>query len=269
MNPAVKEVVRLLNGIDQSKFRSAVFANFCELAYCALAKNASPFAEQRDALETQYMDVVGRYRNKDDVRKMPEILGLTLAEIGKGGCDFLGQVAGELGTLDSKLGQFFTPYEVSCLMAQINLNDVDRIIEENGFVTAAEPAAGAGGMLMALADVIEGKGHNLETSVWVEAVELSRPTFHMCYIQCTARGLAGKIICGNSLSLEVFTGAYTAAAPVFFAANGDPLAKQKEQAKQQQAEAEARTEQSESARKDRLASLGSGPAITGDQLTLF
>lgn len=75
MNPAVKEVVRLINSIDQSKFRSAVFADFCELAYCALAKNASPFAEQRDALEAQYMEVVGRYRNKDDVRKMPRFWG--------------------------------------------------------------------------------------------------------------------------------------------------------------------------------------------------
>lgn len=269
MNPAVKQVVKLLNDIDQSKFRSAVFSDFCEMAYCALAKNACPFPEQRDALETQYMEVVARYRNKDDVRKMPEILALTLAEIGKGGVDFLGQVAGELEVLDSKLGQFFTPYEVSRLMAEINLTDIDRMIDEQGFITVSEPAAGAGGMLMAMADVIEAKGHDLETTVWIEAVELSRPTFHMCYVQCTARGLAGKVICGNSLSFEMFTSAYTAAAPVFFKANGDPFAKQKERAKQWEAEDRARKARLEADRSDRLEDLRDGPAITGEQLTLF
>ncbi|UWR62790.1 SAM-dependent methyltransferase [Phaeobacter inhibens] len=269
MNPAVKEFVRLLNDIDRSKHRSEVFADFCEMSYCALAKKASPFPDQRETLEAQYMSVVARYRNKDDVRKMPEMVGIALGEIGNGGCDFLGMAAGELEVLDAKLGQFFTPYEVSRMMAEISLTDVDEKIAEQGFITVQEPAAGAGGMLLAVADVIEGKGLNLETSIWIEAVELSRPTYHMCYVQCAARGLAGKIICGNSLSLEVFTGAYTAAASVFFAANGDPFAKQKEQAKQAAAQEAKREEQAESERKDRLATLGDGPVISGQQLTLF
>ncbi|MDC0660601.1 N-6 DNA methylase [Leisingera sp. SS27] len=269
MTPAVKEFVRLLNDIDRSKHRREVFADFCEMSYCALAKKASPFPDQREALEAQYMSVVARYRDKDDVRKMPEMVGIALGEIGNGGCDFLGMAAGELEVLDAKLGQFFTPYEVSRMMAEISLSDVDEKLAEQGFITVQEPAAGAGGMLMAIADVIEGKGHKLETSVWVEAVELSRPTFHMCYVQCAARGLAGKIICGNSLSLEVFTSAYTAAAPVFFAANGDPFAKQKEQAQKAEAEAAQREQQAEAERKNRLATLGDSPAISGQQLTLF
>lgn len=154
-------------------------------------------------------------------------------------------------------------------MAEINMTDVDRIIEKQGFVTVSEPAAGAGGMLMAIADVIEGKGHDLETSVWIEAVELSRPTFHMCYVQCTARGLAGKVTCGNSLSLEMYTSAYTAAAPLFFEANGDPFAKQKQQAKQCEAEEAARKARLAMERANRLDALGDGPAIIGKQLSLF
>lgn len=269
MTPAAKEFVRLINDIDRSKYRTEVFSDFCEMGYCALAKKASPFTEQQDALEAQYMEVVGRYRDKDDVRKMPELLGIALGEIGKGGCDFLGMVAGEIGALDSRLGQFFTPYEVSRLMAEINLSGVDQMIDEQGFITLQEPAAGAGGMLMAVADVIEGKGHNLETTVWIEAVELSRSTFHMCYLQCAARGLAGKIVCGNSISLEVFTGVYTAAAPVFLNANGDPFAKQKERAEQWEAAEKERVQRTEAERAERLENLGTGPAIAGDQLTLF
>jgi len=128
---SVKEFVRLLNDIDRSKRRGEVFADFCELAYCAIAKKASPFEDQREALETQYMAVVGRYHDKGDIRKMPEMMAMALGEIGNGGCDYLGQIAGELGSLDSHLGQFFTPYEVSRMMAEISLGDADRIIEEH------------------------------------------------------------------------------------------------------------------------------------------
>ena len=59
----VTKFIKLLNDIDRSKRRGEVFADFCEMTYCALAKVASPFEEQREALEAQYMDVVGRYRN--------------------------------------------------------------------------------------------------------------------------------------------------------------------------------------------------------------
>lgn len=39
-HPAVKGFVRALDGIDRSKRRTEVFADFCELAYCALAQHA-------------------------------------------------------------------------------------------------------------------------------------------------------------------------------------------------------------------------------------
>ncbi len=226
MIAAVKDFVRIINELDRSKHRDEIFRDFCELSYCALAKRVCPDEAQRDALEVQYMEVVGRYRNKDDIRRMPELLAIMAGMIGNGGCDFLGMVAGELGVLDTKLGQFFTPYEVSRMMAEMTLTDAKAIIEAEGFITIDEPAAGAGGMLLAVADTIEGMGFVLETSVWFRATELSRATYHMAYLQLTARGLAGQVIHGNSISMETFTGAYTAAAPVFFAMNGDPFAKQ-------------------------------------------
>lgn len=256
--PAVQRFVKGISGICQSKHSDEVLRDFIELAFCALAKQASPFADQRDQLEKQYMEVVGRFPDKDHIRAMPEFLAIALGEICNGGVDFLGEVASEMGALDGRLGQFFTPYEVSRLMAEISLQGVEKIIEENGFVTVQEPAAGAGGMLMAMADVIEAKGFNLETQVWIEATELARSTFHMCYVQCTARGLAGRIIHGNSLSLETFSKTFTAAASRFLATNGDPFAKQREE-----------FEKAVEAKQERLSSMADAPAITGQQLSLF
>ena len=46
-------------------------------------------------------------------------------------------------------------------------------------------------------------------------------------MRINARGVAGQVVCGNSLTMERFTGAYTAAAPVFMAEHGHPFAKQR------------------------------------------
>jgi hypothetical protein len=268
--PLVSQFVKVLNGIDQSKSRTEVFADFCELSYCALAKVACPSEEQRDALEQQYMGVVARYRNKDDVRKMPELLAFALEAIHVGGMDFLGAVAGELGVLDARLGQFFTPYHVSRMMAEISLTDVANTIEANGFVTVSEPAVGAGGMVIAVADVIEGLGFDPACHLWVEATELSHTTYYMGFIQINARGVAGKITCGNSLSMETFTSAYTAAAPGFISHNGHPFAKQHVEEKQKAARLAAQEQQQTLDRAARIADLGlSQPKIPTEQLGLF
>lgn len=266
---AVQQFVKGLSRICPSKHGDEVLRDFSELAYCALAKAASPWPDQREQLEAQYMEVVGRYRDKDHIRAMPEYLGMALGEIGLGGIDFLGQVAAEMGALDGRMGQFFTPYEVSRLMAEINFTNVDAIIEENGFVTVQEPAAGAGGMLLAVADVIESKGYDLETQVWIEATELSRSTYHICYVQCAARGLAGRIIHGNSLSLETYSTAFTAAASAFFAKNGDPFAKQRAEAAQRAEDAEKAEAKAQEDRAQRLEDMKDAPPITGEQLSLF
>ena len=224
-HPAVKDFLRLLRQRDRSKRQTEVFADFCELAYCALAKRPSPFPDQRDQLEAQYMQVVGRYRDKDDIRAMPEMLALALTTISDGGTDFMSEVAGELGALDAGLGQFFTPYEVSRLIAEINLGDAAAQIAAKGFFTLQEPAAGAGGMLLAAADTLEARSLSLN-DVWMDAIELSRSTYHMLYVQLAGRGIAGRVICGNSLSLETYTWAYTPAAAHFVAAHGHPFASQ-------------------------------------------
>ena len=141
-------------------------------------------------------------------------------------------------------------------MAEISMSAVGSIIEENGFVTVQEPAVGAGGMVIAMADVIEGLAFDPAKHLWIEATELSRSTYHMGFIQINARGVAGRVICGNSLSMETYSSPYTAAAAGFYAVNGDPFAKQREAARvaaNQQQKWDAKLEQD---RKERLRTLG-------------
>lgn len=227
MAPQVKEFLRILRRIDHSKRDSEVFRDFCEMAYCAIAKTTAPTRERAEALEADYMRAVKRYRNPDDVRKMPELLALAATALQAGGCDFLGEIAGEIGALDAGLGQFFTPYEISRLNAELILSDAPAMIERQKFLTLQEPAAGAGGMVIAAADVLESKGIDPARHVWFDATELNGPTYQMCFIQTSLRGLSGMVRHGNTLSLETFGQSLTPMARGFLALNGDPFASQR------------------------------------------
>lgn len=224
-HPAVKDFVRVLSETDRSRTTTETFRDWAEMAYCALAERACANPAKAEKLESQFAEIEARYKPADR-RRMGELLGIAVLALNKGGVDFLGQVAAEIGALDARLGQFFTPYEISRMMSELTLTDAPALIKERGFITLDEPAAGAGGMVLAAADTLEEKGFDPERHVWVRATELSRSTFHMAYIQITARGVAGVVIHGNSISREIFDTAYTAAAPVFVAANGHPFAEQ-------------------------------------------
>lgn len=226
LHPAVKDFVRIIGGIDRSKHRSEVFRDFCEMAYCAHAKRMATSAERAEALERQYGEVESRYSNKADADCMARLLAIATMTLGAGGVDFLGLVAAEIGVLDGRLGQFFTPYEVSRLMAEMTFEGVREQIERDGFFTFSEPAAGAGGLIIATADVMQNEGYDPGLQMWFEAVELNRSTFHMLYLQMTLRGLSGRVFHGNSLSLETYSMSVTPKAIEFVGRHGDPFSRE-------------------------------------------
>ena len=96
-----------------------------------------------------------------------------------------------------------------------NLSNVDALINEQGFFTISDPAAGAGCMILASANIVEEQGYILEECMSAHVVELNKMTYHMLYIQLSLRGIAASVIHGNSLSLEVFESAYTPCAMIF------------------------------------------------------
>jgi len=155
-----------------------------------------------------------------EASKMPELLSLTTLAINEGNCDFLGEIAAEIEALDKKNGQFFTPYHISKCMAAINLAGAQTIINEQGFITINDPAAGAGCMILACADYLEEQGNDIATTMSAYVTELSRMTYHMLFVQLSMRGIPAAVFHGNSLSLEVYESAYTPTAIYFFDKHG-------------------------------------------------
>lgn len=211
-----KQFVKAFESLAQHRERHDVFTDFLDMAVCALRKRTLPPGPAADTIEAQYMAVVAR--NKvEDVRAIPELLGITALAVQAGGCDFLGQVVGDLELINGHMGQFFTPYDVSRMIAEMTLDTVGEVIAEQGFVTVQEPACGAGGMMIAAADAIERRGFDVGRQLYVEGTDISAMCFKMTYLQASLRGIPATIRRGNTLTLETFDQAVTPAFLGFYA----------------------------------------------------
>jgi len=218
----VKDFIRLLNANARSQSPAEKFRDWCELAYCAFAQLTAINEAREAALEERYMSIVHRY--DEDLRfireSAPEMIAIAQLEVGQGHVDFLGNVAGQMEVLNPGAGQFFTPYEVSYMMAQMLLDDASAIIERNGYITFQEPAAGSGGMVLACADVLQEQQHRPDIRMFVHAVDVSTLAYYMLFLQLTWRVIPALVQRANTLTLEVFEGALTPACASFLARHG-------------------------------------------------
>ena len=219
----VKDFIRLLSANAQAHSPAEKFRDWCELSYCAFAQLTAFDPAREDALEARYLSIVQRYN--EDLRFIrdtcPELVAIAQLEVSQGGNDFLGDVAGQLEVLNPGAGQFFTPFEVSRLLARMTLDtDIDAIIARDGYVTFSEPAAGAGSMILACADTLQQRGHRPDIHMLVHAVDVSALAYYMLFLQLTWRVIPALVQRANTLSLEVFEGAYTPACAGFHAHHG-------------------------------------------------
>ena len=205
-----KQFLKIFHSIGRHYTRYERFADFLELATCAIRKTTVPPGPDADAFEERYMKVVARYP-ADDIRAMPKLLALTQLAVGSGGCDFLGEIASQLELLDASLGQLITPYPLSRMIAEMTLQDPAPLIAERGFITLQEPASGAGGMIIAAADVIEKQGFDPHSCLYAEALDVASLCFKMTYLQLSLRGIPATVRHANTLSLEIFESARTPA----------------------------------------------------------
>lgn len=200
--------IKKLGKIDHSKSDRDKFRDFMEMAYCAYAKLTAPNRERADALEERYMRVVNTYRDKNDVRKYPELLEMVGEGI-KDDRDYLGEVSGLIGNLNSEQGQFFTPMSVSRMLAMMTLGDLKPQIEAHGYISMSEPTVGAGCIVLATARVLKEQGFNQNIHMFVHAADVSNLAYQMCFLQLSMAGIPAYVERANSLSLEHFEGAWT------------------------------------------------------------
>ena len=198
-----KALIKLLNQASHRHHLWEVFGDFIEMSAIALANSTD--LTQHERREKRYMQLIGRYEPAEQ-KLFPKMFGeLTLAmEFGPD--DVLGRVFSELELGNSARGQFFTPYHLCALIAQVNVGDGEHcreLIRQRGFIRVSEPAAGAGAMVIAMAEVMTKAGINYQQHMHVVAQDVDSRAVHMAFLQLSLLHIPAIVVLGNTLTLEV------------------------------------------------------------------
>lgn len=180
-----------------------VFRDFVAMGAIALSNAADK--RNFEAREAEYMTIVGRY-TKEEADELARGFAHVVMGLEVGLCDFLGSLYMSLELGDSWKGQYFTPYEVSRLMAGITMGDKGPSeVEAKGFITVNDPCIGGGAMVIAAAHAMLDAKINYQQHMHAVGVDIDIVAVHMAYIQLSLLHIPAVIYHGNSLSLEVWS----------------------------------------------------------------
>lgn len=198
-----KELAKVLRGLAYRHGLWQVWKDFVAMSSLSIS-NAVDRQKWRQR-EDEYLKIVGRY-TKEEAEEMAKALAHVVFGLEAGMCDFLGALFMALELGDSWKGQFFTPYEISRLMASMTMGDKgQKEIEERGFLTVCDPCIGGGAMVVAAAHALIDSGINYQTCMHAVGVDIDIVAVHMAYIQCSLLHIPAVIYHANSLSLEVWS----------------------------------------------------------------
>ncbi|HEC8685036.1 TPA: DUF1738 domain-containing protein [Salmonella enterica subsp. enterica serovar Oranienburg] len=200
INPHIQEFVSLFNRIAPHENRWQVFSDFAHMAAAALYN-----AVHRDpTVEADYLRRVKRY-SKEDALRMSGLLAAVTDGLEFSPTDFLGQLLMTLELGNQYLGQYFTPYSVSYMMARMNMADRLPELEEGGreYITVCDPACGAGGMIVATAEAMLEAGYNPQKQMLAFCTDIDPLAAMLCYIQLTLMHIPAVVCVGNSLTMEI------------------------------------------------------------------
>lgn len=197
-----KEIKRLLEQNQSRQHLGKVFADFVEMMALSLRNAADMTGCQ--AREDRYMKISGGY-SKAEMEHFGRAFGHVVMQADKGFDDVLGKLFMELDQGNDRTGQFFTPYEVCRLTAALSCQDADTKIEQNGFITLADPCVGAGAMVIGVAEHLHSQGINYQQHMFVHATDVDIRAVHMAYVQFCLYHIPAVIVHGNSLSLDVWS----------------------------------------------------------------
>jgi len=198
VKPAEKEFLKCFDSLCHGHTRGRVFHDWVTMASSALIVRANPNEAERS--EAEYMALVDRYK-PDELQGFSDLLGIATMALLDEPQDFLGAVFMQAELGNDRMGQFFTPYHLSYLIAELNIRDID---PTKPLITVQEPACGSGGMVVAFAASARNRGVDVQKQVYVVATDLSEVAARMAYIQLSVSGIPAHVCWGNTISLEVY-----------------------------------------------------------------
>ena len=204
VNTILKMIEKGLHKYTAHEFLSDLF----ECSALAISNRFS-FSQER---EDRYLKTIQKY-DKPTQKLITEIFAQIFILLSQqihplvGFNDYLGELYMRSATSNSKTGQFFTPYCVSKMCAEVTIEEkmVEEYIREDKILTLNEPTCGAGGMILAATDVLYNKyDFNYSRNLLVVCSDIDSRCVHMTYLQLGLAGIPAIIYKQNTLTLETW-----------------------------------------------------------------
>ncbi len=194
-----KEFLKLFDKLTYSRSAWQVWEDLMTVMACSISNAVDRTPDKFKRREEQYERSI---KNLGGVEIPAQMLGIiTMALEQNPDQDFLGKLYMSLNLGNHWKGQFFTPYNICQMMAEMNFDDgVQAEVERKGYISICDPCVGAGAMLIAAANVMRRAKFNFQTNAVFVGQDIDQIVAMMAYIQLSLIGCPGYIIIGNSIT---------------------------------------------------------------------
>jgi len=194
-----KEFLKLFETLTYSRNNWQVWEDLMTVMACSISNAVDRTPEKFKRREEQYDRAISNLGGVDTPAQMLGIITMALDD--NPNQDFLGKLYMNLNLGSHWHGQFFTPYNVCRMMAEMNFGEkIQDEVEGKGYISVCDPCVGAGAMLIAAAGAMRRANVNYQTNAIFVGQDIDRVVAMMAYIQLSLIGCPGYIIIGNSLT---------------------------------------------------------------------
>lgn len=191
-----KDIIKMIDGISGKYSSYEVFCDWIKCCSISISNSMDMFhGKIWIDRETEYIDTMKKY-TKHEREKLSEMFVMLAETLEEDITDVLGQIYMESDMGSKATGQFFTPFHLSELCAEMAIPKPD----EKGKYIINEPSSGGGGLIIAAASVLKKRGVNYQRQMEVVAQDLDWKGVYMSYLQFSLLGIRAICIQGNTLS---------------------------------------------------------------------
>ena len=148
--------------------------------------------------EELYLTISGKY-DQNELKTMANMTGALTCILENRFCDVLGEIYMRAGCGSKNTGQFFTPYHLSYLTANLTYGSRFDNIDNDKTIEINEPSAGGGGMMIAICQMAKEHGINYQRKLRIIAQDLDWNGVYMTYVQLSLIGAKAIVVQGDTL----------------------------------------------------------------------
>ena len=208
--PTIEDIIKRINASVYRFDKHQLISDVFECGAITISNMVDLM--DKDEREKRYLQVIKKYQ-KEEQTLIAEIFAMIFALLSSVVYDN-GRFYDNLGELfmrcnqgSSSAGQYFTPFQVSAMMARMIIGD--EILEKtqnDGVLTLNDSCCGGGGMMMAALDVLKNKYHiNYTRNCFVLCSDIDLRCVHMTYLQLALAGVPAIVKHQNSLTGETWS----------------------------------------------------------------